>query len=302
MKIKRSPLFYVGDKYKLMSQLVELFPKEINNYYEPFVGGGSSFLNVNAKKYIVNDIDTNIIKLHKFLSSYKDDFSKLIKQIEKLIIHYKLSSSFLLNTEIPWELKKQFPKTYFAKYNKEAYLKLRTDFNKNQNKIELLYLLLIFGFNHMIRFNNSQQFNLPVGNVDFNKNVYQALDEYIKFMSAHNVTFENKDYLKFLKNQKFNNNDFIYLDPPYLISFSEYNKLWNENKERELYKYLDYLNSVGVKFGISNITHHKGKENQILLNWMTKYNVYEIKSNYISRFNNKLKPNLREVYITNYEK
>ena len=40
-KIKRSPLFYVGDKFKLMNQLVNLFPKEINNFYEPFVGGGT---------------------------------------------------------------------------------------------------------------------------------------------------------------------------------------------------------------------------------------------------------------------
>ena len=50
-KIKRSPLFYVGDKYKLMKQLVNLFPKEVNNFYEPFVGGGTVFLNIEAKKY-----------------------------------------------------------------------------------------------------------------------------------------------------------------------------------------------------------------------------------------------------------
>ena len=48
-KIKRSPLFYVGDKYKLMKQLINLFPKEINNFYEPFVGGGTVFLNIEAK-------------------------------------------------------------------------------------------------------------------------------------------------------------------------------------------------------------------------------------------------------------
>ena len=40
----RSPLFYVGDKYKLMPQLKRLFPSKIQTYIEPFVGGGSSFL------------------------------------------------------------------------------------------------------------------------------------------------------------------------------------------------------------------------------------------------------------------
>ena len=66
-KIKRSPMFYVGDKYKLMKQLSVFFPKEINNYYEPFVGGGTVFLNVNANKYFLNDIDKHLINIHKFL-------------------------------------------------------------------------------------------------------------------------------------------------------------------------------------------------------------------------------------------
>lgn len=42
--IIRSPFFYVGDKYKLMPQLKELFPKDIDNYIEPFVGRGQLFL------------------------------------------------------------------------------------------------------------------------------------------------------------------------------------------------------------------------------------------------------------------
>ena len=50
---------------------------------------------------------------------------------------------------------------------------MKDDFNETGDII-LLYLLLIYGFNHMIRFNKSGKFNLPVGNVDFNKNVYKA--------------------------------------------------------------------------------------------------------------------------------
>ncbi|MCA6073010.1 MAG: DNA adenine methylase, partial [Endomicrobium sp.] len=52
--IKRSPLFYIGDKYKLLKQLLPLFPARINNFYEPFIGGGSVFLNVSANGYILN--------------------------------------------------------------------------------------------------------------------------------------------------------------------------------------------------------------------------------------------------------
>ena len=66
-KIKRSPMFYVGDKYKLIKEIKQYFPKDINTFIEPFVGGGTVFLNVEAKKYILNDIDENIYNLHIFL-------------------------------------------------------------------------------------------------------------------------------------------------------------------------------------------------------------------------------------------
>jgi len=72
-KIKRSPLFYVGDKYKLMKQLLNFFPKEINNFFEPFVGGGTVFLNVKAEKYYVNDIDRHLVNIHKLLLSSSKD-------------------------------------------------------------------------------------------------------------------------------------------------------------------------------------------------------------------------------------
>ena len=105
-----------------------------------------------------------------------------------------------------------------------------------------------------------------------------------------------------MQNKTLNNNDFVYLDPPYLISSSEYNKLWNETKELELYDFIDKLNSKNINFGISNLLTHKGRENNILKNWMKKYKVYDINSNYISRFDNSIKKDSREVYITNYEK
>ena len=92
-KIKRSPLFYVGDKYKLMKQLVNLFPKEVNNFYEPFVGGGTVFLNIEAKKYFLNDINKHLINIHKFLIKNANNPNLFFKNIEKVISKYKLSKA-----------------------------------------------------------------------------------------------------------------------------------------------------------------------------------------------------------------
>jgi DNA adenine methylase len=298
-KIKRSPLFYVGDKYKLMKQLINLFPKEINNFYEPFVGGGTVFLNIEAKKYFLNDIDKHLINIQKLLIASSKNPEKFFKDAEKIIHKYKLSHSYKKDI-VPDSLKKEFKKTYYARFNKEGYDKLRMCVNNYQkNDPLILYILLIYGFNRMLRFNGGGKFNLPVGNVDFNKNVVNALNGYFDFVHDKNISITSKDFKKFFSNKKYSKNDFVYLDPPYLISASEYNKLWNQKSEADLLKMIDDLDKKGVKFALSNVTHYNGSKNDLLLEWMKKYKVHKIESNYINYHNNGKKI-IKEVLITNY--
>jgi len=298
-KIKRSPLFYVGDKYKLMKQLVNLFPKEVNNFYEPFVGGGTVFLNIEAKKYFLNDIDKHLINIHKLLIASSKNSKKFFKETEKIIHKYKLSHSYKKDV-VPDSLKKEFKKTYYARFNKEGYDKLRTCVNNFQKNDPLvLYILLIYGFNRMLRFNGGGKFNLPVGNVDFNKNVVNALNGYFDFVHDKKISITSKDFKKFFSDKKYLKNDFVYLDPPYLISASEYNKLWNQESEADLLKMIDALDKKGVKFALSNVTHYNGSKNELLLEWMKKYKVHKIDSNYINYHNNGKKV-IKEVLITNY--
>ena len=209
-KIIRSPFFYVGDKYKLMAQIERLFPDDINTFIEPFLGGGSVFLNTNANRYIVNDLEANIVDLHKLFYSYKDNKEIFIEELIDIIKDYNLSCSFIGITA-PEELKKKYVKTYYAKYNKDGYWKMRDSYN-NSNDVKLLYLLLIYGFNHMIRFNNNGKFNLPVGNVDFNNNVYTAINNYMDFISQKNIEYYNMDYRRFISDLEIEKDDFIYLD------------------------------------------------------------------------------------------
>lgn len=297
-KIIRSPFFYVGDKYKLMPQLKKLFPENINTYIEPFVGGGSSVLNTKANKYIVNDADKYVIELHKYITRYSDEPELLIKLLFEAIDKYELSCSYR-NITVPDELKKKYVKTYYSHYNKTSYTKMKSDYNEEPDML-LLYLLLIYGFNHMIRFNNAGQFNLPVGNVDFNKNVFEALINYLEFMKNADVSFFNLDFQVFLEQVSFDENSYVYLDPPYLISGSEYNKLWNEEEEKRLYDCIDSLNDQGVRFGITNLVNHKGRVNELFLDWSNKYVRYNISSNYISFNDNTIKSDTKEVFVTNY--
>lgn len=298
-KVNRSPLFYVGDKYKLIPEIKPLFPGEIRRFIEPFVGGASVTLNVEADSYLLNDIDKNVISIHKLLCSYAGKETSFFRKSYAIVDKYGLSCSAVKDI-IPDTMKQEFVKTYFARFNKEPYERLRADYNLSDRKDYLtLYLLLIYGFNRMLRFNKNGDFNLPVGNVDFNANTVEALQTYFKEMSRKDVKWTSLDFRTFIGRIQWEEGDFVYLDPPYLITFSEYNKLWNDETENDLLAILDEVNEAGVRFAISNVTHYKGKENAAFINWSAKYKSHQVKSNYISYHDNTIKK-FNEVLVTNY--
>lgn len=296
---KRSPLFYVGDKYKLIDEIKSFFPNDIRHFVEPFVGGGSAFMNVDAEDYFLNDIDTNVISIHRMLCEWSERRDDLVRYITETASNYGLSCSYV-NDIIPGTLKSEYPKTYFAKFNKQGYCRLRSDYNTSETRdTRLLYLLLIYGFNRMIRFNAAGNFNVPVGNVDFNQNVIDALNDYFDVVSHTHIEWTSLDFRDFLQNLNLNNEDLVYLDPPYLITFSEYNKLWNNETEASLLETIDNINAAGIRFAISNVTHYKGRVNEAFLNWAQQYHIHPIHSNYISYHDNTVKK-FNEVLVTNY--
>ncbi|MFR9165703.1 MAG: Dam family site-specific DNA-(adenine-N6)-methyltransferase [Dysgonomonas sp.] len=298
-EVIRSPFFYVGDKYKLIGEIKQYFPLKMNRFIEPFTGGGSVFLNIDAEEYCLNDIDNYIYMLHRFLIENSNSEKIFFERIESIIYEYNLSRSYKEDI-VPDELKRQFNKTYYSRFNKENYNRLRDNFN-NTGKTDMhkLYILLIYGFNRMLRFNSSGDFNLPVGNVDFNKNVKNALCNYFKTVKSRKINWYDKDYKAFIKEVIPTEKDFIYFDPPYLITFSEYNKLWNKEKEVEFVNFLDNINKKNIKFAVSNVTQYKEKTNHIFIQWSENYNIIPIKSNYISYHDNSIK-NFNEVLVTNY--
>ena len=293
-RIVRSPLFYVGDKRKLMCQIKTHFPSHIDRLIEPFVGGGSVFMNVDADGFLLNDLNYIVIQIHSMLSSYCDRKDDFFREVFSLIQKYGLTSSFL---GIPQERGKSCD---CKDVNREAYNRMKTDFNSGGRKDGmLLYLLIIYGFNHMIRFNKKGDFNLPVGNLDFNENVYNALNDYFAQTERKQPQWHSQDFKAFLAEIEFRKDDLVYLDPPYLISSSEYNKMWNEECECNLITEMDRLDAMGVRFAVSNAITYRGEKNDIFGDWAKKYNIHPISSNYISYWDNSRKES-GEVLVTNY--
>lgn len=61
----QSPLNYTGGKFKLLPQILPLFPGKIDQFVDLFCGGCNVGLNVTANKVIYNDLDENVINLYK---------------------------------------------------------------------------------------------------------------------------------------------------------------------------------------------------------------------------------------------
>ena len=63
----KSPLNYIGGKYKLLPQIIPLFPREINTFVDLFVGGANVAINVNAKNIVCND---NLVYFYVMISQH----------------------------------------------------------------------------------------------------------------------------------------------------------------------------------------------------------------------------------------
>lgn len=294
---RRSPFFYVGDKFKLLDQLLPLFPEKIDRYFEPFLGGGSVAMNVSAKSFVLSDQLGPLIEIHRSFSNFKSP-EALLQKLEELCKSYDLKASYF-GDEVEKDLKKAHPKTYFAVRNREAFNRARSHFNSSLERDPLLlYLLVIFGFNRLMRFNASGEFNVPVGNVDFNANTASALANYIEWNSKSSPVFAVTDYKTALSGN-IGRNDFVYVDPPYLIAEAEYNKTWGEEQELELLAVLDGLSEAGVRWALSNALVYRGRENTILKKWASNYSVHKLKASYLNYHNNVDKIS-GEVVVTNY--
>jgi DNA adenine methylase len=117
------------------------------------------------------------------------------------------------------------------------------------------------------------------------------------------VEFSTKSFQDFDFNV-LSSGDFLYADPPYLISCATYNTGWGESDEHTLYGILTDLDKKGIKFALSNVSEHKGQINDILLKWVADngYHLYDIDFNYDNcnyHGQNTDKPT-REIIVTNY--
>ena len=284
MKYIKSPLNYIGGKYKILSPIFEVFPEKIDTFVDLFAGGFNVGINVDANRIICNDQITYLIELYEYLES--TPVEEVLSAIKERIDEYNLT-----------------------RRNAEGYSALKDRYNETKNIVDF-FVLTFYAFNHQIRFNNNQKFNTPFGKErsSYNSSIEKNLISFCEALKSKNIEFYNKDFLG-LDLSDLGPEDLVYCDPPYLISTGSYNdgrrgfKDWTPVEEKQLLDLLDRLDRQKVRFALSNVLYHKGMSNDLLIEWSRKYKVYYIDKSY-SNCNYHFKDRdavTVEVLITNFE-
>ena len=298
-QILHSPLNYTGGKERILPFLLDLFPKDIGCFYDMFCGGLNVSLNVESKSVVANDINTRLMGIFRAVAAY-DDFESLNDRIHGIIRANRLhsddgSASLIDGIDVS-----------AGTVNAEGYASLRDSYNATSDPVELL-VLLFYSFSNQMRFNRQFKFNMPVGKSCYNFKNMTELKEMHRTIRERGFRFTSGSFKDFDVSQ-FNKGDFVYCDPPYLITTATYNESnndesgWDDDDERRLYAFLDSVNDAGVRFGLSNAVQTNGRINKILNDWMGKYSVFHPDIRYSNanyHRKNKGGDTTIEVYVTN---
>lgn len=253
-------LKWVGGKTQIIDTVLANFPKEMNNYHEPFVGGGSVLLGVlsqikanaiNLKgKVYASDLNSNLISLYK---NIQENPTTIITEVKKITDEFfKIKGT---------EVNRKAKNIQEATTSPESYyFWIRSKFNslskEDRAKPTASAMLLFMNktcFRGVYR-EGPNGFNVPFGNY---KNPGIIDEEHIKAVSAliKDVVFTISSFTDSLKNVQ--TGDFVYLDPPYAPetdkSFVGYTlDGFSEENHKALFKLCNGIHEKGAKMLMSN--------------------------------------------------
>ena len=306
----QSPLNYTGSKFKLLPQILPLFPKDISVMVDLFCGGASVGVNVrttNATRIILNDKQSELMQILGLFQ--RESAESLLEQIFNIIADFGLSDS----EKFGYSFYKCDSAKGLSSYNKAGFARLKNAYNADKNakgtnndlQALKLFVLIIYAFNNQIRFNAKGDFNLPGGKRDFNAKMKAKLKGFINAMQSKNIALSSKDFRAF-DTSILDTQSLVYIDPPYLLANAGYNEngAWSENDEKDLLEFIKMLDSKGLKFALSNVLFHKGKEHIMLKNWLKnnpKFKAHFLDFSYKNCNYQTKREQSSEVLVVNYE-
>lgn len=221
-------LRWAGGKRWFLKYLETINNRKINNYHEPFLGGGSVFFNIgNYEKAYLSDLNADLIETYICL---RDDLEKVIEALSKL-----------KNTE-------------------EEYYKIRnTIFETNYERAAKFIYLNKTSFNGIYRVNSKGEFNVPYG---FRNKVIDLVDRNNLVQVSkklQGVSIKDQDFGKTIERVK--PGDLVFLDPPYTVAhenngFIAYNqKIFSIDDQKRLALFIEQIVELGAFYVLTNAKH-----------------------------------------------
>lgn len=262
---------WVGGKRQLMFELLKNMPENYNRYFEPFIGGGALFFELQPENAYISDMNEELINLYQVV---RDNVDELINDLQKHDIS----------------------KEYFMEIRNID----RTEEYKNWSNVKKASRFIYLNrtcFNGMYRVNSKGEFNVPFGHY---KNP-RILDEN-NLINCSNLLqkteIKHADFSEILKAVK--KSDFVYFDPPYVplsetSSFTSYTKDgFDMDMQFKLRDVCDELDSMGVKFLLSN------SDTKLVNELYENYNIKKVFASRQINANADGRGKITEVLVRNY--
>lgn len=279
---------YRGGKSKEIPHIMWHIPRFSGRYVEPFFGGGALYFYLEPRSAIVNDINRQLINFYKGVRNY---FPKLRKELDKIEALYE-------NNRRDYEaLKINTPDERVEDKNEALYYLLRDMFNNKVSKeysdALLYYFINKTAYSGMIRYNADGEFNVPYGRYK-HLSTQQVSFSHCELLKRTEIL--NVDYSKIFN--MCNDNDFVFLDPPYDCVFSDYGNVeykdgFNEDSHRRLAE--DFRNlpcKTLMVIGKTPLTEEL----------YGQFIVDEYEKSYAVNIRNRFKSEAKHIVVANYKK
>ena len=278
---------YRGGKSKELPLLVPHIPQYTGRYIEPFLGGGAMYFHLEPERAIINDINTKLIEFYLGVQLHYTELSHELAILEK---------TYKANRTKFEALKKLYPNDKVADKNEDLYYTLRNMYNglstPKFSPAALYYFINKTAYSGMIRFNARGEYNVPYGRYK-NFNTALITEQHHHLLSKAEI--HNSDYRAIFALA--NTEDFVFLDPPYDCTFSdygndEYKEGFNEENHRQLANDFYNLSSKAMMvIGATPLTREL----------YGKSIIAEYNKNYAVNIRNRFQAEAVHIIITNYK-
>jgi DNA adenine methylase len=221
-------LKYRGGKSREIPNFLQYIPDDFDRYIEPFLGGGAVYFYLEPDNAILNDVNARLIG---FYTELRDHYPEMRVQLDHLQADYEANQADFKRRKLLQ------PDEIIPNANEELYYRMRTLYNYPDDSFMdgvLYFFINKTAYSGMIRYNSSGEYNVPFGRYP-NLNTRLVTQQHNDLLQSAELF--NVDYSQIFAMAQ--ENDFIFLDPPYDCVFNDYGNIdmmngFDEEQHRRL--------------------------------------------------------------------